>query len=187
MSTPAIPQEDSALDALFQSTVASITGLNGSLVRPRWQPIPPVQPEPATDWCAIGVMVSSPDAGPYITPVPLPDPGTVSLIRHEQIELLASFFGPNAKKFAGVLRDGLSVPQFMEPLAGAFIGLVGCGPLRALPYMANEQWVHRIDMSLTFRRKVTRVYPIPVIATADIHLFDDTFVDDTIEVPPNSP
>ena len=66
LDTP--PEYDDDLDALFQPIVAQITGLDGSLVRPRWQPtvgkVP--TPNPGTDWCAIGVTTITPDANPYI-------------------------------------------------------------------------------------------------------------------------
>src|SRR4051812_9766277 len=37
--------QDAALDALLQQMVAGITGLPGNMVRPRWQPVTPKQPE----------------------------------------------------------------------------------------------------------------------------------------------
>ena len=41
----------------FMNTVmAGISGLPSALVRPRWQPNPPVQPDIDTDWLAFGVL-----------------------------------------------------------------------------------------------------------------------------------
>jgi hypothetical protein len=177
------PEEDAELDGLFQDSVRNITGLPGSLVRPRWQPGNPKQPEPGTDWCAIGVMVQTPDAGPAIQHRS-ENGGADKLERHEEIEVLASFYGPRRQSFAAKLRDGLSIPQNMETLQTSAIGLVGCGPIRSVPELVNQQWIRRSDMLMLFRRKTTRIYPVQNIEVADIHLFDDTtHVDEIITVP----
>ena len=177
------PAEDAELDALFQSAVVQITGLPGALVRPRWQPNPPKQLEPSVDWCAIGVMVTKPDAGPAITHLKDGD-GSDRLERHEDIELLATFYGPRARSIAARLRDGLSVPQNTEALQTSAISFVEAGDIRSAPELVNQQWIRRYDLTLRFRRKVTRIYPIRNVLIADIRLFDDMRIDETITVPP---
>lgn len=177
------PEEDAELDALFQDAVRNITGLPGSLVRPRWQENPPKQPEPGVDWCAIGVMVQEPDAGPALIQEG-DGSGATRSERHEEIEVLATFYGPHRSAFAGKLRDGIGIPQNMEALQTSAIGFVGCGPIRAAPERVNQQWIRRSDMLLRFRRKATRRYEVRNIAAADIHLFDDTHIDEVITVPP---
>jgi hypothetical protein len=180
--TPA-PDEDAALDALFQTAFAAITGLPGALVRPRWQPGNPKQPEPHVDWCALAVTSSEPDAGPAIQHISVAQ-GTDSYARHEQIEVLTSFYGPRSKTFSGRLRDGLAMPQNMEPLRTKEIGLVECGTARAFPEFVNQQWIRRVDMLVRFSRKVSRIYSVRNVAAADVHLFDATNVDELITVPP---
>jgi len=177
------PEEDAELDALFQAAVRNITGLPGSLVRPRWQPGNPKQPEPGVDWCAIGVMVQEPDAGPALIPEG-DGSGATRSERHEEIEVLATFYGPHRQAFAARLRDGIAIPQNMEALQTSAIGFVECGPIRSIPEIVNQQWIRRSDMLLRFRRKATHIYPIRTIAAADIHLFDDTHIDEYITVPP---
>jgi hypothetical protein len=153
------------------------------LVRPRWQPGNPKQPEPGVDWCAIGVMVQTPDAGPAIQHRSA-NGGADQLERHEGIEVLATFYGPHRNSFATKLRDGISIPQNMEALQTSAIGFVECGPIRSVPELVNQQWAKRSDMLMRFRRKTTRVYPVQNIEVADIHLFDDTtHVDEIITVP----
>jgi hypothetical protein len=175
------PAEDADLDAIVQQTVTRITSIAGEFVRPRWQPNPPKQPEPSIDWCAISVMESTPDAGPYHQHNGA-DPGTDTSIRHEEFTALASFYGPHSQKNAGVLRDGLCYAQNREALTAADIAFVASGPIRAVPELVNQQWIRRRDMLLTFRRKITRTYLVRNIAAADIHLFDDTHIDETIVV-----
>jgi hypothetical protein len=183
-ATPA-PPEDGDLDAILQALVAGITGLPGSLVRPRWQTVVPIQPAPEVDWCAIGVIAEIPDDGPFLHHNS-DGLGSTTSIRHEEIDVLASFYGPHAGANAKILRDGLSIPQNLEALAPNDIGYVGCGTIRTAPAIVNQQWVRKKDFPLTFRCKATRTYAIQNIVAADIHLFDDTHVDDLITVPPGA-
>lgn len=184
---PPAPPEDADLDALLQAVVTGVTGIDGSLVRPRWQSSPPKQPDPTTDWCAIGVTDSDPDASPFHRHDGDPEPGSTTSFRHEEISVLASFYGPHGMANAKLLRDGLGMQQNTESLNAADIVFVSCGRIRTAPDLINQQWIKRFDMPLTFRAKATRVYPIRNIATANIHLFDDTYgVDETIPVPPGS-
>lgn len=188
MSTPnplPAPLEDLDLDELFQSVVVGITGLDGTLVRPRWQANSPTQPEPDTDWCALGVVSSTPNDGPSIVHFGTDDGYDVST-RHEDLEVLVSFYGPNAKRNAGRMRDGIGIPQNMEVLNANSIGFVGCGPIRTIPELVNQQWVRRADMLMQFRRSVSREYAIENLETVDIHLFDDTHVDRLIVEPPET-
>lgn len=177
------PAEDADLDAIFQRAVTRITGLPGQLVRPRWQPRPPKQPEASVTWCAIGIIEQDPDAMPDIVHVST-GLGHDRLSRHEDLRLLVTFYGPAAQAMAGRLRDGLYVPQNREELSSHDIGFVAAGRIRAVPEPVNQQWIRRYDLLLQFRRKITRDYGVKHIAAADIHLIDDTHVDEVITVPP---
>lgn len=185
LPAPPNPPDDTALDAIFQSLVTNVTGLPSDMVRPRWQPTTPKQPEPSINWCAIGIISAAPDDGPWISYDPAHNVGP--LFRHEQLEVLSSFYGPNSKTFAALLRDGLSVPQNCEVLLASLIRFVSSDVIRAAPEFINQQWVKRQDMMLTFRRKIERTYLINSLLIADVHLIDDTTVNDTILVPPGSP
>ncbi len=183
---PPAPAEDVDLDAIFQALVTGVTGLDGTLVRPRWQPVVPKQPEPAVTWCAIGVMVQTADDGPSLVHNPEGD-GSDTYLRHESIEVLASFYGPLAQQYASLFRDGIAIQQNTESLSAVDIRWIECGTIRQMPELVNQQWIRRSDIALRFRRKITRVYGTLSIEIAEIHLFDDTNVSDTIVVPPGSP
>jgi hypothetical protein len=183
-SVPPFPLDDDALDDVFALLITTITGLDGSLVRPRWQPQVPTRPEPSVNWCAIGVIHSTPDDGPYITYDPATDSGPYS--RSETLDVLASFYGPLSKTYAAMLRDGVAVPQNTESLLQYSIRYVACGAIRNLPEFVNQQWNRRQDIGITFRRKIDRTYAIKNIVSADVHLFDDTVVDRTFIVPPGA-
>lgn len=178
------PPEDDSLDDIFQAAIVGTTGMDGAYVRPRWQPNTPKQPDPSVDWCAFGVNRRAVQDFPSIQHFGTGQ-GRDELSRHEDIELLATFYGPNAQKFAMLLRDGLYVPQNIEILKSQGVSFVDCGDLTTIPEIFNLNWIKRFDLKATFRRKVTRVYPVLNIAAADVHLFDDSGrVDETIAVPP---
>lgn len=151
------PLEDDALTAIFQQMIVGITGLPGNMVRPRWQPNPPKQPEPTVNWCALGIAVQTLDDGPAIVHNGAGN-GSDTYIRHEQIDVLASFYGPSGMQNAQLLSDGLAIPQNLEQLKAQDMNSVDTGQIRTAPDLINEQWVRRYDIELTFRRKITRTY-----------------------------
>lgn len=188
-----LPLDDVALDAVFQTLVVGITGLTGDLVRPRWQSAAdvtgglggtPKQPEPSTNWCAIGVTNVKQSDGPWLV---YDEPSNTELYwDHEELTVLATFYGPNSQSFMRLLRAGLNVPQNTESLLPFMIRYVGCGPIRTVPELVNQQWIRRQDISLDFRRKVILTYGIDNILISEIHLIDDTTVDEVFVIPPGS-
>lgn len=162
-----LPVEDAALEDVLQAMVAGITGLDGSLVRPRWQPVMPKQPEPSVNWCAIGVTTLTPEPG---TAQVLHDDtidGHDTLIRHEDMELLASFYGPQAQSYACMLRDGLQIAQNREAIAQSGIAFISTGQLLAVPELYNQQWIRRYDLTVQLRRVINRTYGVLNIVSAD--------------------
>jgi hypothetical protein len=184
-AAPPLPLDDDALDKVFQQLVVDVTGLDGSLVRPRWQPTTPKQPEPPINWCAIGVTEVQQDANPW----ELYDPvlNQMTYWDHEVVTVLASFYGPNSQSFARLLRAGLNVPQNTEELLPYAMRYIDCDTIRAVPELVNLVWIRRQDISLTFRRKVTMTFEVFNILISEVHLQDDTVVDETFVVPPGSP
>lgn len=171
------PAEDDALARQLQAMVVGITGLPGAMVRPRWQPTPPAQPAITVDWAAIGVTRQRPvdhigaivhrsDADGGL--------GADELQRHEEIELLASFYGPNAQGFASRLRDGLSIGQNREALAAQDIAFVACGEIVHAPELVQTRWRRRADLAVTLRRQITRVYPVRNLTAAEGTIASET-------------
>lgn len=178
--TTAPPDDDLDLDVIFQGAVSGITGLQGSMVRPRWQPTEPKIPPIGTNWCGVGVTVTSPDDFPSVEHQAA---GQDILKRHEEIEVMASFYGVNSARNAKILRDGLFILQNIEQLKKKNIEFIDAGDIRAFPELINEKWQKRNDITLRFRRQIVRDYAILNIDAANIHLIDDTGrVDETIEV-----
>ena len=155
-TAPPLPQ-DVDLDAVFQKAIVGITGLEGKYVRPRWQPSPPKQPAADVNWCAIGVTQQVQDANAYIDHIGFGE-GYDNLIRHEEIELMCTFYGTRAQRYASIARDGFNILQNIEELKKSNIVFVDAGDIRAVPELFNQQWIRRYDLTFRFRRQITRSY-----------------------------
>ncbi|MDP3351816.1 MAG: hypothetical protein Q8S92_22755 [Hydrogenophaga sp.] len=177
------PSSDLDLDVQLQRVVVGITTLPGEMVRPRWQPGNPRHPEPGTNWCAIGTARIRPDAGPAIQHQAAGN-GSDSYTRHEELDVLATFYGPQAQRNALRMRDGISVPQNTEGLRAIDIRFVETSDIVAVPELMNQQWVRRYDLPIRLRRVVRRTYTVLNVLAAEIDIDDDTgHVNETILVP----
>jgi hypothetical protein len=155
---------DDALDDLLQTVFVGLTGLPGANVRPRYQAKPPKQRAGTVDWCAVGVMVLDKDAAPAIASQ---DDGSATLQRHEDIHVLASFYGPNAGALASQAADGLALVQNNEVLMSQLMTYVNNDTIRQVPELVGEQWIRRMDLPVHFRRQVKRAYAVQSLASAD--------------------
>lgn len=147
-----------AVEDLLGDVVAGVTGLARDLVRARWQPDPPDQPEPEIDWCAIGIQSRTPEGGQLIPPRRRPD-GAIEGARVERsvlLEVLASFYGPAADDLAGRLADGLALGQNRTPLRTLNLALVSVGAATTAPDFVGAKWLTRIDLPLTLRQATAR-------------------------------
>lgn len=141
----------------MQQLVTGITGIQGSLVRPRWQPSVPRQPEAIVNWCAIGVLDIEPDNAPAFLHQPS---GSDLMRRDEKLTVLASFYGPGAMSNAALLRDGLYLPQNNEFTNSNGLGLIDTSSIVAAPEFVNQQWIRKYDLRIRFYRVVLRSYPV---------------------------
>ena len=149
---------DAALVAVFQNMVVGITGLDPTLVRPRWQPQPPTQPSPTTDWCAIGIShYASYDYPQWTQDTDLG--GTQH--RLERVDGLATFYGPDASALAALLRDGIYLSWNFAALEKQGVKLRSVDDIVHLGEEINSQFIQRSDLSLSFMRMVERQYAIP--------------------------
>jgi hypothetical protein len=163
--------EDDALDDTLQEVFVGLTGLDPSLVRPRWQPVDRKMPNVDVDWCAFGVTEDEPDADAVVQHVQAgTERGADKLQRTEVMRVMATFYGPNAKGYAKIARDGLYIPQNRSQLEIALLAVITTGTIRAVPEQINNQWVRRYDLPLVFRRTVQRTYAIESLESADVTL-----------------
>lgn len=172
LPTSAAPQDDAALEDILQTLIVGVTGLPGNMVRPAWQPIVAVQPEPNVNWCAIQILAIAPDFNPFIAHDP--EALTDTLQRHESINVLLSFYGPAGQSNASLARDGLYIIQNHDTLKPYDMALDAPAMIRSVPEQINQQWVRRFDLEVTFRRQLTRVYSVLNLESALIDLLTDT-------------
>jgi hypothetical protein len=160
---PVLPQGLN-LTQFIQTVLAGISGVDGALIRPKWQPDPPKQPENNVDWIAFAYVSSTPNANSYIAM--RPDGSTISQ-RHERLEVQCAFYGPNNYEIATGLRDGFQVQQNLAALKSAHMGFTEVGPANRIPDLVNERWIDKIEMSVYLQREIQRVYPILSFLSAD--------------------
>lgn len=161
--TGAAPLYDEALERELSRWVRAVTGLPAGMVRPRWMPEQAAQPAAAVNWCGFGITGFDPDAGPAF----VQGDENSELWRHETVECMASFYGPDSQAFAGLFRDGISIPQNNTTLtSGTDLSLTDCSGLTPFPELINNQWVRRYDVTVRLRRKVIRTYGIKSLAEA---------------------
>ncbi|QLL11704.1 phage neck terminator protein [Pseudomonas chlororaphis] len=165
------PSEDDQLEDILQAMVVGISGLPGPMVRPRWQPNPPKQPEPNINWCAVGVHETKTVANPAISHVGAGD-GSDEYQMHEELSVLCTFYGPQAQAYASILRDGIFIPQNSEAIKSSRMAFVGASDIRPVPELVNQQWVRRYDLFIQMRRQVVRVYPVLNILSAEPTIVD---------------
>lgn len=166
---------DQALDRVLQTAVVGIVGLAGSLVRPRWQPIEPNQPEHEVNWCAIGMTNVDSDAYAYKIH-DAAGTGTDLMEHDETLTVLASFYGPASMTNCQAFRDGLQIDQNRETLRAAGIVLATINDTVPVPVLLAQKWLRRVDVSFTLRRRVQRTYPIRTLASASLGLDNEHYV-----------
>jgi len=180
------PLYDDALADVFQTNVVGVTGVTGSLVRPRWQPEPPNQPDFTTNWVAIGVTVMEGDKYAYKNHDPSLNGGLGGdyLEKDERIELVMSFYGPNASGLCKRYEDGLQIDRNRDDLLGYGIKLTEVLPARNIPALFKNKWVTRVDMTVVFRRRIKRVYGIPSVVGIPNSLLNNEQYESPITLPP---
>lgn len=170
--TPSATGDDLALDIILQSWIVGITGLPGPMVRPRWQPAPPPMPDQGVNWCAVGLMSTNRDANAWFghNPLNAGGLGDSTMQRHQDLDVLATFYGTNAGQYGSVFADGAQVEQNRDVLTLNGIALVESGLAQVVPDLINAIWVRRVDVRVSLRQQITRTYPIRTVLTAPIKL-----------------
>lgn len=155
------------LENQIHGAIAGMTGLGATMIRPAWQPDPPAKPDGNVNWCAFRVTEIVPEWTGAIIHHPEGD-GTDELRRHVTVSVLCSFYGPDSIRIAEVFRDGILIPQNMEALASHNIAFLEAGRLFSAPDVVNNQWIKRQDLTVQFRRMVSRTYQVNNLLGAEV-------------------
>lgn len=171
-NTLGLPSNSPGVSDYLQQAIVGITGLDPTLVRPRWQSQPPTQPTVSTNWCAFGI--ESYDLYDY--PIIIHNSsglGSDDLYRLERINLLTSFYGPRAIGYAGLLRDGFYVEQNYAILSAQGVKLRSAENIVYVTELINSQYVNRADLFINFERMVHRNYLIENLVGAEVDISVD--------------
>jgi hypothetical protein len=158
------PQDDE-YNIVFQKMVSGVTGIDPTLVRPRWVDEPEARPPGVkTNWAAVGVSDPEPLPGDiYLKPNE--DGETSSTQKHWKLSVLTSFYGPSANYYAGVLADGLYIGQNLEQIAPFGIKLRNIGSVTKTAELVNTVWYGRADVTIDFVIETNRTYAVKTILT----------------------
>ncbi|AKH65901.1 bacteriophage protein [Photorhabdus thracensis] len=164
------PEYDEELEHTLSCWVSGVSGLPDDKVRSRWTSVesPPLPVD--DDGCDFGIMAFISDVTPAFENQ---TEESTELWRHEEIECLVSFYGPNCQRYGTCFRDGLAVSQNNDELGRFGLSVDKSSQLTALPELINNQWVRCYDMTITLRRKVVREYGVKSLVEAPVKFFGD--------------
>lgn len=172
------PLEGKALYEFLQQWMVGLTGLDGTLVRPRWQSEPPTIPDKKTAWVAIGITSTLGDAFPYVEHDGAVD-GSDTIRRNQNLELLCSFYDDGvaglADQYGQLASDNCAIQQNRDYLLGAGI-LLRAVPQEGIvvPSLFKTNWLYRVDWRYELARQIDRRYSVFSITSMQGTLYEDT-------------
>ena len=155
-----VPSYDSDLEREVSRWIRGVTGIDTSLVYPRWTDPQPQIPKNGTTWCEFGITTLPGTAPP--ANIQISDEQSEQWT-WEQVSVICCFYGPQGASVATLFRAGLYVEQNNAELNRSGLSLVDVGTIYNLPELINNQWVRRYDITVTLSRKNVRTYGIKTI------------------------
>jgi hypothetical protein len=162
--------DDDALADFLQGWIVGLTGLDPTLVRPKWQAEPLEIPQGGVTWMEFGIKGRARDFDAYVTHVgALPatdDPPFAGqdaydmVFRTEGLDVDCVIYGPNSDLVTTLLSAGTKIEQNLWPLASQGIRYISIGDPTAVPEKIKQKWVRRNDIRVNLRRAVSLRYPV---------------------------
>ena len=159
------PLEGQALEDFIQAWIVGISGIDGRVVRPRFQIDVPALPPLATCWCAYSIAERVSPESPVIQHdgAAAGGLGADNFGRPQALTIFTTWYDTgigHADLYCDIMSDGMLIPQNREylQLAGFDYG----EQMQAViaPVLVKERWQYRIDKRFILRRIVNRVYPV---------------------------
>ena len=140
------------LEELLRTVFSGCTGIKRINVRTKWKAEPDNIPKKAETWLSFAIMSRESPKAQVLHLETLDGEGSSRVMTHETIEVLTSFFGPDAEDMAVRLKAALQVSQNREALFREGVAFVRGGNVTTMPALVAFGWRPRADMTLTFRR-----------------------------------
>lgn len=159
---PYAPAESTTLENWLQHWVAAVTYIDSERARPRWQQVPPNIPDfnAVECWLSLGITKRRPlNMYSWVEFRNGSDPHSL-MSRHEEIEVLVTFWGREADTYATNFHSGLMVWQNTHLLRLVGMAFADVGESLHVPELIKEQWLQRIDKTIILRRSIMRNYPV---------------------------
>lgn len=152
------PLEGLDLRRFIGTVLVGVSGFAPEMVRPAWQQNPPPVPNIDTNWMAFGITARRADNDPY--QVEKDDGLRTLMLRHEELDVMLAFYGPDCLQKAAEVREGFELTQNTESLLLAGMAYIDLSDIIHAPELVNDRWFDRADTTLTIRREVRREYRI---------------------------
>lgn len=152
------PLEGLDLRRFIGSVLVGVSGFAPEMVRPAWQQNPPPVPNIDTNWMAFGITARRADNDPY--QVETENGLRTLMLRHEELDIMLAFYGPDCLQKAAEVREGFELTQNTESLLLAGMAYIDLSDIIHAPELVNDRWFDRADTTLTIRREVRREYRI---------------------------
>jgi hypothetical protein len=133
-------------------------------------------PDAGADWVAYGVTNSMADTYPYVGHVD----GVSTLYQDEEFDILCSVYGHRADYYTKTLRDAFQIQTNLDVLREAGVAFVGVNSIVRAPSLVKERWLDKFDITMHFRRRYSRSYPILNLEFGSIILLTDVGITSTV-------
>lgn len=167
------PIDDDEIENLMHDAIVGLTGIEGSLVRPRWQPEPIQQPDFNENWVAFGITRWTPDTFSYQHQ---DDDSNHVVERDILLYVLHSFYGPKSAGMCARFRDAFDISQNRDQLVAAGIELIEVQEALNVPALLKAHWVKRVDVVVVYRRRTSRTFPVLTITSGQFGLDNELYV-----------